>query len=347
MQRPQVTRLSLVALGVATSLLLGIFVAPHTIPNSGAVTAVGVDVYWDSNCTNAVTSIDWGTIEPGGTRNYTIYIKTSDPLPVTLSIDYGNWNPANASSYIIPSWNCTNYNLDSGSVATALLSLAVSPYASGITDFDFDITIAGVEIQQPSTLQILTPKIMQDPAQTVYYVRTGNIYDDSALGFVYSKSAHVQNIITQWNSTCVNQTTGEPLFSGNMVTFGGRIANKVTRHYEDNNLAKIGYAENATHFMFRRTGTGSTVYAVAKSTYNPNAKDYLAVEAFKDGDRAVLILTGISSAVGTYASGICFADLVWPHIANFGEAYYIYCWEDLNGDGVQTSNEISLITSGN
>ena len=46
------------------------------------------------------------------------------------------------------------------------------------------------------------------------------------------------------------------------------------------------------------------------------------------------------------SSGLCFADLVWPHIADFGDAFYVYCWEDLNGDGIQTTNEISLKASG-
>jgi hypothetical protein len=195
------------------------------------------------------------------------------------------------------------------------------------------------------SLQFLVSAIMNDPVQTVYYVRTGNIYDDSALGFVYGKSSYSQNIIPQSNATYVNQTSGMPLVSGDLVVFGGRLASKVTKYYEDNNISKIGYSYNSTHILFVELATGRTVYAVPYAGYNPSAKDYFVVQAFKDGSRTVLDQWGVS-AYGTYASGICFADLVWPHIADFGGSYYVYCWEDLNSDGMQTANEISLKASG-
>jgi hypothetical protein len=197
-----------------------------------------------------------------------------------------------------------------------------------------------------SSLQMLASEIMQDPAQTIYYVRTGNIYDDSALGFVYSKSIHAQNIIAQWNSSCIDQTTGRPMFSGNVVAFGGKFANKVTNYYEQNGIAKVWCDQNSTHYMFKSVATNQTLYVVAKSTYNPSVKDYFVIQVFKDGSRTVLTQWGIS-AEGTYASGLCFADLVWPHITDFVDSYYIYSWEDLNGDGIQTTNEMLLRISGN
>lgn len=197
-----------------------------------------------------------------------------------------------------------------------------------------------------SSLQSLVSEIMGAQAENVYYVRTGNMYDDSALGFVYGKSSHTQNIISEWNPAYVNQTTGQPLFSEGLVGFGGRSANIVTRYYEDESIAKVRGDQNSTHYMFRHTGTDTVIYAIAKSTYNPSVEDYFVIQAFKDGSRNALVLWGMS-AEGTYASGVCFADLVWPHIADFEESYYIYCWQDLNGDGVQTSNEMSLKASGN
>jgi len=197
-----------------------------------------------------------------------------------------------------------------------------------------------------SSLQALASQIMQDQAQTVYYLRTGNIYDDSALGFVYGKSAQSQNIISQNNPTFINQTSGSPLVSGDIVIFGGRSASKVMQYYESHCLAWVWCDVNATYYTFKRIDNGQTLYPVAISTYNPNVMDYFVIQTFKDGSRTVLSQWGIS-AQGTYASGLCFADLVWPHIGDFGDSFYIYSWHDLNGDGIQASNEMSLITSGN
>ncbi len=202
-----------------------------------------------------------------------------------------------------------------------------------------------LSIVRPSAVQSLASAIMQDQAQTVYYLRTGNIYDDSALGFVYGKSAQSQNIISQNNPTFINQTSGAPLVSGDIVIFGGRFASKVMQYYESQGLAMVWLDANATYYTFKRIDNGQTLYPVAISTYNPNVMDYFVIQTFKDGNRTVLSQWGMS-AQGTYASGLCFADLVWPHIGDFVYSFYIYSWQDLNGDGIQTSNEMSLITSG-
>ena len=203
-----------------------------------------------------------------------------------------------------------------------------------------------LSIVRPPSVQSLASAIMQDQAQMVCYLRTGNIYDDSALGFVYGKSVQSQNIISQNNPTFINQTSGRPLVSGNIVIFGGRFASKVMQYYESQGLAMVWLDVNATYYTFKRIDNGQTLYSVAISTYNPSVMDYFVIQAFKDGSRTVLTQWGIS-AQGTYASGLCFADLVWPHIADFVDSYYIYSWEDLNGDGMQTTNEMLLRVSGN
>jgi hypothetical protein len=199
---------------------------------------------------------------------------------------------------------------------------------------------------QVSSLQSLASEVMGAQEENVYYLRTGNIYDDSALGFVYGKSVQSQNIISQNNPTFINQTSGAPLVSGDIVIFGGRSASKVMQYYESQGIAWVWCDVNAAYYTFKRVDNGQTLYPVAISTYNPSVKDYFVIQAFKDGSRTVLSQWGIS-AEGTYASGLCFADLVWPHIADFSDSYYIYSWEDLNGDGIQTTNEILLKTSGN
>lgn len=313
-----------------------------------------IGVFWDD--LNMRTSINHGEVLcniVGSSPNRTLVIEWKDVAhyfnegSATFEILFYE----NSSDIVLQYQNVIfeNPNYDYG--ASATIGIQYDPQWGTQYSYNTPSLSNGLALRfrssQASSLHSLASGIMGAPENTVYYVRTGNVFDDSALGFVYGKSARGQNIVSQWNGTHVNQTTGKPLFSENIVTFGGRIANKVTKYYEDYGLAKIGFDENATHYMFKYIGTGSIVYAVAKSTYNPNGKDYFAVQAFMDGSRTVLIFTGMASAVGTYASGICFADLVWPHIADFGESYYIYCWEDLNGDGVQSSNEMSLKASGN
>ena len=136
--------LAIAILGTVATVL-GAFVATRTISNVGSMKAIGVGVYWDSGCTNAVSSIDWGSLEPGVTKNFTIYVRNEGNVQLKLSMTTSNWNPASASSYMTLSWNRENYVLAAGSVVSAVLTLSVSSSISEITSFSFDIIIAGTE----------------------------------------------------------------------------------------------------------------------------------------------------------------------------------------------------------
>jgi hypothetical protein len=136
-----VTVMAVIAAGVfGTSLLM----ANQRIPNAGNVKAVGVGVYWDSGCTENVTSIDWGFLEPGETTNVTVYVKNDGNIPVALFMKTDNWSPLLASENIALSWNRESYVLNPGSVE-AVLTLVVAEDIEGVTDFSFDITITGTE----------------------------------------------------------------------------------------------------------------------------------------------------------------------------------------------------------
>lgn len=138
------TLLALAALGTILAAF-GALVASRTISNVGRLKAVGVGVYWDGSCTNPVSSIDWGILDPGGTKSVTVYIKNEGNVQLKLSMATSNWNPSSASSYITLSWDRENHLLPASSVVSAVLTLSVSSSISGIASFSFDITIIGTE----------------------------------------------------------------------------------------------------------------------------------------------------------------------------------------------------------
>ncbi|NWG10434.1 hypothetical protein HXY33_01595 [Candidatus Bathyarchaeota archaeon] len=147
MQKLQVGMVLIVAVTVIVVSVLAstLLMASQRIPNSGDVKAVGVCVYWDSGCTNNVTSIDWAFIEPGKNTNVTVYIANKGTLPLKLNMTTEDWNPASASSKIFLTWNRENYVLNAGSVVQTVLTLSASSDISGIATFSFDILITGTE----------------------------------------------------------------------------------------------------------------------------------------------------------------------------------------------------------
>jgi len=114
----------------------------RTVHSTGSVKAIGVGVFQDSGCTQALTSVDWGTLEPGTVKNVTVYVKNTGNAPATLSLQTGNWSPAGANSYLTLGWNYGGAALAVNEVKTVVLSLQISASITGITGFSFDITIA-------------------------------------------------------------------------------------------------------------------------------------------------------------------------------------------------------------
>jgi len=109
----------------------------------GTVRAVGVGVYRDSICSQSVSVIDWGSVEPGAVKNVTVYVRNEGNTPTTLSLQTANWNPANATSYISLSWDYNGQTIDLSQVIGVTLSLSISSIIEGITTFSFDIVVVG------------------------------------------------------------------------------------------------------------------------------------------------------------------------------------------------------------
>jgi hypothetical protein len=119
----------------------GALTTTQKVSSTGSISAIGVGIYSDNACTTPLTSISWGTLNPGSSINYTIYLENTGNIPVTLSMTTSNWNPSSASSYMTVTWNRGGYALPAGTVVQAVLALTVSSSITNITSFSVDITI--------------------------------------------------------------------------------------------------------------------------------------------------------------------------------------------------------------
>ena len=133
----------LVAFILLNGTVMGTLLGQVTLPNLGTVKAMGVGVYWDSGCSNTVTSVNWGTVAPGSTNDVTVFIKNEGNAAETLSSTAENWNPSTASAYMSLSWDYAGQVIVVDGVIEVTLSLSVSSAIEGITSFSFDIIIVG------------------------------------------------------------------------------------------------------------------------------------------------------------------------------------------------------------
>jgi hypothetical protein len=137
--KPLAVLLSIVALTVLASAFTESSVR---IVGRGTVKTVGVGVFWDSNCTNPVSYIDWGMVEPGSLNNVTVYVRNQGNVVASISLATENWNPSTASNYLALTWNYKGQQLNPLEVVQVTLTLTVSSSVQGIESFSFDIIIS-------------------------------------------------------------------------------------------------------------------------------------------------------------------------------------------------------------
>ena len=140
-----------VVLTAAAIALAGSTIAAVTL-NQGAssskiiTTDPNIGVYSDSACTNSLTSINWGSIEVGGSASQTIYIEDTGGTAMTPSISVSNWSPSTACTYITLTWSTLPSSIGTGvsNAAAVTLTLTVSSSTpTSITSFSNSITISG------------------------------------------------------------------------------------------------------------------------------------------------------------------------------------------------------------
>ena len=133
--------------GLIVTNVRSAYQASSTISSVGTFKAIGIGVYWDSTFKRSVNELEWGSLEPGAQKSFTIYICNEGALPMTLSISTSNWNPPAASNYLALTWSYTGQTVNAGKSVAVTLTLTVSRSIIGINDFNFDITAVGTVVK--------------------------------------------------------------------------------------------------------------------------------------------------------------------------------------------------------
>jgi hypothetical protein len=124
-------------------VIVALLVYSVSISGFGTIRTINVKVYGDSALTKEITSVDWGTLNPGGSSVSTWYVKSTSSVPINLTITTSGWSPAIAESFMTCTWNYTGINLPPGTVAITDVTLRVSQNITGITNFGFTMIVTG------------------------------------------------------------------------------------------------------------------------------------------------------------------------------------------------------------
>ena len=145
MEHRKTAVLVLILIVILSFNLCALVLRKSPIPSVSAVQAgTNVGVYWDRGCTQVVSSINWGTLTPGGTQNAVVYVRNEGNETTLLDLTALNWQPDNAYQWLNFSWTCRNNTIGAGQVVrvTGTLSVA-SGIPSGFSGFSFGILFQG------------------------------------------------------------------------------------------------------------------------------------------------------------------------------------------------------------
>jgi hypothetical protein len=143
---PHITIIALTITALALTLTTAaVLSTSQTVPMSGTINAVNLGVYSDSGCTQTVTSLNTGALNPGGTANQTIYIKNTGNVAETLTMTTNNWTPSEAGSSLTLTWNRQNTVLNAGASIQATLTLTAAANTGSLTTFSCDVTLTGTQ----------------------------------------------------------------------------------------------------------------------------------------------------------------------------------------------------------
>jgi hypothetical protein len=119
--------------------------APQNKPisNVGSLKTIDIGAYWDENLTNRVNQINWGLLEPGDQKSFSIYLHNEGNSAVTLIRSTSNWSPSAAATYLTLKWDYNGQTIEAGKNLKVTLTLSVNTDITGITNFSFDITVVG------------------------------------------------------------------------------------------------------------------------------------------------------------------------------------------------------------
>ncbi len=115
------------------------------LPSDGAINDVGIETYWDSRCTKRVSSIDWGSLEPGTSETVTLFIKNKGKNPVTLSYYVSNCYPFEIANWLTLTWDYAGQSIEFKEVIQLVFDLYASENAEAMEAFSFNIVIVDTQ----------------------------------------------------------------------------------------------------------------------------------------------------------------------------------------------------------
>jgi DNA-binding transcriptional ArsR family regulator len=135
-------------------IVVGLLRTERYVPGTGRVVVppppppppvISFQLYWDEACTQPVSEIDWGELEPGDSRTVNFYVVNDGDVSLTMDMNVTDWTPVVAEKYLVLIWEADGAVVAVGELRMTSMTLTVSAGITGVDSFSMTIMIAGTE----------------------------------------------------------------------------------------------------------------------------------------------------------------------------------------------------------
>ena len=319
---------------------------------------------------------EWGAEPESVHRNYEDHVQTLTDVPgeavISVSFD-GMLSPTSAYDAALALARDTTFDL-SGHGRTAVWMNQTNSWSNrDFTDRAYqsiDLAVNYVAeavhavwsgVSRTIPVSSIGTDVVNAPAGSVIYVlpdwQTGSghtkppdvgtaaLSDFTALGFMYGASTNAQIMALDTNSTYFNPATGAPKMSNSvLVAFAGPLVNGLVKYYEVNGTSPVYFQwatiDGASYYAWYDRQS-NMVASLPSSAGQAGTSDMFLVEYFKDANNNKVFIVYGFAWKGTYVGGVLFKTHVLPNLAGFTHGWYIFRWDDANGNGLPDPYEVN------
>jgi hypothetical protein len=112
------------------------------VTSNGAINGRNdIEIYSDQKGTKRISSIVWGSLEPGINKSITVFVRNNMKNPITLAFYASNWRPSDITNYLNIKWDYNGQNIKFKEIIQIVFTLSVSKNVNTNETFSFDLTI--------------------------------------------------------------------------------------------------------------------------------------------------------------------------------------------------------------
>ena len=110
--------------------------------NTSRVVCIGLEAYWDSNCTESVDVIDWGIMQNGENKTITVWLKNVGNEAGNLTANTTDWSPQGIEEYVDVSYTFGSLYLEPAEVTYLNITVSIDVNIPlNYTSFSFSTVI--------------------------------------------------------------------------------------------------------------------------------------------------------------------------------------------------------------